>query len=189
MMTFTAGGLAFWMPTFLVRHQQMTPEAAGNWLGLILVTAGLIGTPLGGLLGDRAYRRRSGGHFTICAVSLLLSAPLVVLIPNLPSTNAVLAISFVTLFLLALTVGPINAVLVGCVPASVRSTAVALNLLLVHLLGDALSPTLIGWVSDVSSLAVAVALTSVPLLLGAVVLALGATLVNRRAEGLRHVCD
>jgi MFS family permease len=189
MMTFTAGGLAFWMPTFLVRHQQMTPEAAGNWLGLILVAAGLIGTPFGGILGDLAYRRRSGGHLTVCAASLLVSAPLVALIPNLPSTPAVLAVSFVTLFLLALTVGPINAVLVGCVPASVRSTAVALNLLLVHLLGDALSPTLIGWISDASSLALAVGLSAVPLLLGAVVLGLGATLVNRRAEGLRYVRD
>ncbi len=151
--------------------------------------AGLIGTPLGGVLGDRAFRRRSGGHLTVCALALLASTPLVVLIPYLPSTAAVLAVSFVTLFLLALTVGPINAVLVGCVPAEVRSTAVALNLLLVHLLGDALSPTLIGWVSDTSSLGVAVSLTALPLFVGVVVLALGATLVNRRAEGLRYVLD
>ena len=189
LMTFAPGGLAFWMPTYLVRHQQLSAATAGNSLGLVLVLAGLIGTPLGGLLGDRAFRHRSGGHLTVCAVALFACAPVIALIPWVPSLAVVMALSFVALFLLALTVGPINAVLVGCVPAEVRSSAVALNLLLVHLLGDALSPTLIGWVSDRSNLAVAVALNGVPVLLGAVILAIGAARVNRRAAGLRYVID
>lgn len=187
--TFTAGGLAFWMPTYLVRHQQMTPEAAGTSLGLVLVVAGLVGTPLGGVLGDRAFERRSGGHLSLCATAMFASAPFIALIPLAPSAGQVLGLSFAALFLLALTVGPINAVLVGCVPATVRSTAVALNLLLVHLLGDALSPTLIGQISDRSSLEVAVVVTAVPVVLGAAVIAFGARRVNRKDEGLRYVID
>jgi MFS family permease len=185
LMTFTAGGLAFWMPTYLVRHQGMSTEAAATTLGLLLVGAGLIGTPLGGWPGDRASRSKEGGHLKVCAVALFLAAPLIAVIPMIPTTSVVLVAAFGSLFLLATTVGPINAVLVGCVPAALRSTAVAMNLLLVHLLGDALSPSLIGWISDRSNLGYAVALSAGPVLMGGVVLALGAASVNRSQQGLR----
>jgi sugar phosphate permease len=48
--------------------------------------------------------------------------------------------------------GPINTMIVGCVPASLRSTAMAVNIFFIHLLGDALSPALIGWVADYKGL-------------------------------------
>ncbi len=187
LMTFTAGGLAFWMPTFLVRHQSMSTATASTTLGILLIVAGLAGTPLGGWLGDRASQRSDGGHFKVCAIALLAAAPLILIIPFASTTNVVLAAVFGALFLLAITIGPINAVLVGCVPATLRSTAVALNLLLVHLLGDALSPSLIGWISDRSNLGYAVAMTALPVLLGGVVLAFGAAAVNRKAQGLRYL--
>ena len=115
----------------------------GLRLGAILLAAGLLATPIGGILGDRAFRRRAGGHLQLSASALAASVPLIVLLPFLPTLASTLAIAFGALFLLGLTIGPINAVLVSCVPPSVRSTAVALNLIVVHLLGDALSPWLI----------------------------------------------
>ncbi|HET8889253.1 MAG TPA: MFS transporter, partial [Candidatus Angelobacter sp.] len=44
--------------------------------------------------------------------------------------------------------GPTNAALVNSVSASIRSTALAVNVFVIHLLGDAFSPTLIGRISD-----------------------------------------
>ena len=42
---------------------------------------------------------------------------------------------------------PINAVIVNVVPVNMRATAVALSILAIHLLGDAISPPIIGSVS------------------------------------------
>jgi hypothetical protein len=55
-------------------------------------------------------------------------------------------------FVLLLNTAPLNAAIVNSVGAHIRATALAVNLFIVHLLGDALSPTLIGLVSDRSSL-------------------------------------
>ena len=184
--TFSVGGLAFWMPTFLVRTQHMSTDDAGLTLGGILVVSGLLGALLGGFLGDRAQARWHGGHLLVCAVVLLISAPVVAAMPFMPTRGLVLAFSFVGLFLLGVTIGPINAALVSCVPANLRSAAVAINNLVVHLLGDALSPFLLGWISEAASLRVAVSLTALPVVLAGGLLLSGGLRINRWPEGLRR---
>ncbi len=184
MVTFTLGGLAFWMPTFLMRRHGTTGEHMGLMLGAVLLVAGLLSTPLGGLLGDRVTHRRPAGHLEVSAICLAVSVPLIALLPFAPSLALTLAISFAALFVLGLTIGPINVVLVSCVPPTLRSTAVALNLIVVHLLGDALSPWLIGWVSDTMNLTLAIAMTALPVGVGAILFAVCARQVTRRGEGL-----
>ena len=44
--------------------------------------------------------------------------------------------------------GPINAIIVNSVPAAMRARAVSMSILSIHLLGDAISPTIIGEISD-----------------------------------------
>jgi hypothetical protein len=73
------------------------------------------------------------------------------------------------------------------VPARLRASAVAINVFFIHLLGDAFSPTLIGVVSDRSSLGIAVAMTSGPIALGGVLLLFGARKVARLPRGLSSV--
>jgi hypothetical protein len=63
---------------------------------------------------------------------------------------------------------------VNSVGAPVRSTAIAVELFVIHALGDAPSPRLIGWVSDHSSLPVGLALTLVAMLISGALLLLGA---------------
>ncbi len=186
LVTFTLGGLAFWMPTFLIRRHGTSGEHMGLLLGAVLLVAGLLSTPLGGVLGDRVVKRRQAGQLEVSALALAASVPLIALLPFVSTLRVTLAVSFAALFCLGLTIGPINAVLVGCVPPTLRSTAVALNLIVVHLLGDALSPWLIGWLSDTSSLAIAIALTALPVLAGALLFAICARQVNRRGEGLTY---
>jgi hypothetical protein len=54
--------------------------------------------------------------------------------------------------LLFLNTAPLNAAIVNSVGAHIRATAIAVNLFTIHLLGDAFSPTLVGYISDRSSL-------------------------------------
>jgi fucose permease len=58
--------------------------------------------------------------------------------------------------LMFLSTGPINATIVNLVLPNQRASAVALSVFTIHLLGDAISPYLIGRLSDASSLAQAV---------------------------------
>jgi hypothetical protein len=78
------------------------------------------------------------------------------------------------MFLIMLGTGPLNAAIINAVPAAVRSTAVAIELLLIHALGDTPSPKLIGIVSDHSTLALGLGLTLVTMLIAAVLLFVGA---------------
>jgi fucose permease len=86
-------------------------------------------------------------------------------------------------FLIFLGNGPVNAASVNSVPASVRATALAGQLLVIHLLGDAISPHIIGVVSDHSNLAVGLGSTLVTLVIAAVVFAVGARYAPRLDAG------
>ena len=184
LMLFTLGGLAFWMPTFLVRTQGLTPEAAGIYFGGVIVGGGILGTLVGGAIADRAFRRHQGGYFPVSGRVMLAAAPLVMVMPWLRSLTAVLTVSFVAAVLLSATLGPLNASLVGCVPARLRASAVAISVLLSHMFGDALSPYLVGWISDGWSLELAIALTAVPVAAGGLVLRSAARRIDREPHGL-----
>jgi hypothetical protein len=59
---------------------------------------------------------------------------------------------FLAEFLLFLSTGPVNVVIVSVVPISVRSLATAVSIFTIHLFGDAISPPIIGVIADMSSL-------------------------------------
>jgi len=86
---------------------------------------------------------------------------------------AMLPAIFIGSFLLLLNTSPLNAALINAVAPGIRATALAVNILMIHLLGDALSPWVIGFISDRRSLEggfgsaiVAIALSSAVLFYG-----------------------
>ena len=58
--TFTVGGLAVWMPTYFVRVRHLPLASADLTFGGVLALAGLVGTLVGGRLGDRMARSATG---------------------------------------------------------------------------------------------------------------------------------
>lgn len=63
--------------------------------------------------------------------------------------------------LLFMSTGPLNSAIVNLVAPHERASAVALSVLLIHLLGDVISPPLIGALSDRTSLGTAVLIVPV----------------------------
>ena len=51
---------------------------------------------------------------------------------------------FVAVFGLFFNTGPANTILANVVPSHIRATAFAINILIIHTLGDAISPLIIG---------------------------------------------
>jgi predicted MFS family arabinose efflux permease len=183
LMTFAVGGLGHWLPTYLTMERGLAVGSAGLASGAVTASAGVLGTLVGGLLGDRIERRARYGSMWLSAAGLLLAAPLMVAAVHMGTNAALFALVFLAQVLLFLNSGPINAALVTSVPPGSRALAMGLNTLLIHLLGDALSPPLIGWVADRSTYARAIELNAVPVLLGGLVLGVGAWRIVGRVRG------
>jgi len=172
MMTFAQGGLLVWMPTFLSRMRGYTLLEANKLFGIILAIDGTIAALAGGWLGDRLLLRTKSAYYMVSAVSMGLGIPAMAL--ALFHRGSLMVPSIVVAgFLLLINTAPLNAAIINSVGAHVRATAIAVNLFVIHFLGDAFSPWLIGKVSDQSSLesgfmstVVATALSSAILLYG-----------------------
>jgi len=151
--TFAIGGLAFWMPSY-IRLARGLPQEQGMLLfGGITVVTGFVGTLVGGYVGDRLQDRTPNGYVLLSVVSMVIGAA---------ASLAALLVRDTTLFIVLLTVGelfifantgPVNALIVNTVRPGVRATASATAILLIHVLGDAISPALLGSIADHASLA------------------------------------
>jgi hypothetical protein len=86
---------------------------------------------------------------------------------------------FVTLTLLFLNAGPLNAAMANVLPAAVRGRGFAFNTFAIHLLGDALSPWLIGIASDRMGLRTPVLATGALMVVAGMVLMAGRGALTR----------
>ena len=82
------------------------------------------------------------------------------------------------LFFIFLGNGPLNAAIVNSVSGAIRATAIAIELFMIHALGDAPSPRLIGLVSDRSTLGTGLGVTLITMVVAAALLFLGAKTVS-----------
>lgn len=150
-MTFAIGAISFWMPDYL--EARGVPAVGGLapsvFLGLLTVVAGLVATLTGGIVGDRLRPRFPGSYFLVSGVGLLVTIPCVLAFLVAPFPLAWLFI-FLAEFFLFFNTGPTNTILANVTHPSMRATAFALNILVIHLLGDAISPPVVGAIKDFS---------------------------------------
>lgn len=178
MYTFAVGGLQVWIPTFLVRIRHVPLNKANAVFGLITLFNGIVATLIGGWLGDRLLKRQHGAYYTFSGTAMLAAVPLMVLAIYTSGPLLFPAI-FLAVFALLILTGPSNAAVVNSVSASIRSTALAVNVLMIHLLGDAFSPSLIGAISDRASLQTAFIAAFVAAALSGVLFIYGARFAPR----------
>jgi MFS family permease len=146
-MTFAIGGLSVWAPTYIHEDRGIPLAQADLIFGGILVVAGLISTLLGGWLGDKLRSRFPGAYFLVSGTGMLLGFPMTIAMLYVPFPFA-WGFIFAAMFFLFLNIGPSNTALANVTPPAMRATAFALNILVIHAFGDALSPWLIGWIKD-----------------------------------------
>lgn len=166
-MTFALGGFAVWMPTFFHRTYGLSVGRAGTLFGALTVLGGLIGSLLGGWAADRLRRTRADADLLVSGFGLAAGMPLAALAIGSSRLPVTVAALFAAETLLFLNMGPLNAAIVSVTRLETRSMAFAANILVIHLLGDAASPTIIGWGSDAFGLTRALLATCLALGLGA----------------------
>lgn len=166
-MTFALGGLAFWMSAYLLFRNQ-SPTLATPIFGGITVVAGLLSTLLGGFMADRLQKRFSGSYFLVSGMGMLLAFPLCIAMLYTPFPWA-WGFLFGAVFFVFLNTGPSNAALANVVGSNVRATAFAVNILIIHALGDALSPPLLGAVAGHSNMNMAFLVVSGAMLVSGII--------------------
>jgi MFS transporter, Spinster family, sphingosine-1-phosphate transporter len=145
-MTFAIGGFAFWMPYYL-ENRPGAPAASTLIFGLITVGAGLSGTLLGGIAGDRLRSRTDGSYFLVSGVAMIVGVPIFLASLEAPFP-LIWALIFLTIFCLFFNTGPTNTILANVTPPPLRAAAFALNIFAIHALGDVISPMVIGLLTD-----------------------------------------
>jgi MFS family permease len=171
-MTFAIGGAAFWMPTYLTADRGLSPEKSGLIFGGILVVAGFLATLSGGIAGDKLRAKIPGSYFLVSALGMLTGFPLFLLMLITPFPLCWLVIFF-AVFCLFFNTGPSNTALANTTPPAIRASAFAINILIIHTLGDAISPSIIGYIRDHSSLNLGFVAVSGMMLLGGIFWLLG----------------
>jgi MFS family permease len=153
-MTFAIGAFAFWMPDYL--KSQRVPDLCGlspvTMFGIVTATAGLVGTLAGGMAGDWFRERLPGSYFLVSGIALLLGVPCTLAFLIVPFPTAWIAV-FLAVFFLFFNTGPTNTILANVTHPALRAPGFAVNILVIHTLGDVISPPLVGMVADRWSLA------------------------------------
>src|SRR4051812_32359572 len=138
--TFAMGAFAFWGPTFLETVHHLPAPKPDRFFGGVLVVAGLIGTLVGGFAASAWQKRNPAGYAWLLASTTLLAVPAAFVALLASTTSGAMTFLAVTIFLLFLSTGPINTLIIESVPVNLRASAMALSIFMIHFFGDMWSP-------------------------------------------------
>jgi len=172
---FVIGAFGIWLPTFLQRRFGMGVAGAAVFAGGVLVVGALIGTLAGGWIGDRLSARHPGGNLLVCIAGFAGGGIFVIAALTAPSLAVFVPAFLLGSIALYLYNGPMTALRQNIVLPGLRASAIMVGLFIAHLLGDAISPTVVGLLSDgLGSLRLALLIVSPTLLfVAALVVATG----------------
>ena len=146
--TFAMGAFALWAPTFLHRVHHMKNEEAGDFFGKGLVISGLIATIAGGFVATAWQKRTGRGYAGMLAISAVLTAPAAYLAFSATDVMTSKIALVASMFLIFLSTGPVNTLILETVPVAMRATAMAGSIFAIHMFGDLWSPRIVGSLSD-----------------------------------------
>ncbi len=146
--TFALGAFAFWGPTFLEKVHRLSTTDADRFFGAVLVVTGLVGTLLGGFVATAWHKRNPAGYAWLLCASILLAVPASIIAFLCTNTAATMTFLAISMFLLFLSTGPVNTLIIESVPLNLRASAMALSIFMIHLFGDMWSPEIVGRLAD-----------------------------------------
>lgn len=189
-LTFAIGGISHWMPTYISTFRQAGEIGRVNIIfGVITVITGISATLLGGWVGDRLCGKVRGAYFVVSGIGLLVGFPFFLLMLFTPFPYAWIFV-FLAEFCLFFNTGPSNTALANVTHPSVRASAFALNILVIHALGDAISPPIIGRLADQfgKNMNVGFALVGAMMLVGGALWLIGAKYLDADASRATDAC-
>jgi MFS family permease len=165
--TFGMGGFSDWLPVYFIRYYEMSVQKSGFITGVIVVVGGLSGAVCGGFVTEFVKKHITSHHtyFLVSGISMGVCAIMAAI--ALYCCNNILITVLITfgfsVFFGWWYNGPINGIIQNCVPAKLRPQANGVCVLFIHLFGDAISPSIIGVVSDHTNHNLRIALIMIPI--------------------------
>jgi len=148
--SFTIGALSDWYDEFLLRSVPGTSvKQAGLVLGAATLLGGVGGVSLGSQVAQALKSRWQNAFFSVPALFMVPSAVMMFLSVNV-TVNANLSYLFVLLAEISFFayMAPVNTAMLNCMPVHLRARSGAMSILLSHVLGDVISPPIVGAISD-----------------------------------------
>lgn len=138
-------GVSF-LPIYLQQRDtlNLSSGTASLLSGGVIVVAGIVGLFIGGYLADALSRRYPGARVLVSGIGFLISAPFYALTVLIHQPIGFIICFFILVVTLYIYNGPSTAATQDVSPAALRASAVAITLLIAHLLGDAFAPSIIG---------------------------------------------
>jgi MFS family permease len=146
------------------KARSLSNDRVNGVFGGIVVVAGLLATLAGGYLGDALRGRVRGSYFFVSGLGMLVGLPMFLLALQQPLPWGWLFV-FLAVFFLFFNTGPANTALANVAPPALRASAFAVNILIIHLFGDVISPPIVGWIDDRASLHVGLLFLAGPIML------------------------
>jgi predicted MFS family arabinose efflux permease len=139
-----------WTPTFYGRVHGLSLSQIGLWLGLVSGIGGALGALGGGLLSDRLGGKDKRWYAWVAAGVALLASPASLVVYRLTdSSRTSLFAYFGFILLIGAYNGPLHAMNQFLAKPRMRSMSVAIQLLIVNLVGGVIGPWAIGRACDV----------------------------------------
>ena len=148
---FSGMGLIVWTAPLLMRIHGMGIAEAGLWIGPIAGISGALGVVAGGRLSDYLGTRDPRWYLRLPALVALLGLPFTVVFIMSESVELALLCLAPHSFFVAVSSGPVAAVVQSIVQVRMRALAAAINLFATNLIGVGLGPQVVGLVSDALS--------------------------------------
>lgn len=143
------GVVSDWLSSYAQRYYGLTPGKAGIVGGAMLVVGGLGGTLVGGGIASLLNKVMAKPQLLLCSVSVGVATVFAAL-SLLVGKNMYVGFSllFVATFTFSFMNVPVGELMNNCLHPDVRSRANGFKILLTHVFGDAISPPIVGAISD-----------------------------------------
>lgn len=183
--TFSCVSILTWGVDFAVAYKDFSLRQASVWLAVIGSVCSLCGVLFGGFVADRLQRRFTFGRIIAIAVAFLFAAPFVLLAIQTDDRRLVLAALALASFFMSWYHGPVTAVIHDMMPRRAHATSIGVYMFVTQLVG-AFGPKLVGRISDLHDMQLALQIAVAVMVAGGLLMFLVIHFIRR--DGLQHSC-
>lgn len=141
-------GLGFWLPTYIFRSQGLSLLDTSYVLSAITALGGLVGLVIGGVVSDRLGGARKGAYAMVPCIAFAIGFPFLLLALFAQNLALVAVLLFVPQAAGVVWMGPSISAVQHLAPAHMRTTASAVFLLILNLVGLGIGTLAFGALSD-----------------------------------------
>lgn len=169
---FVTTAMIVWLPRYFQIERGMEPKTAGSLAGAVMLLA-LIGAPLGGFLIDKWRKTQPTARLLFPAISTLVSGIILFISLALLKGTGQLVLLFIFGVLIMTFIAGAGAVTQDVIHPGLRAMSYAIAVLVQNLLGSFTAPIVLGKISDLSNIKIAMSILPFVLIIGSLLFYIG----------------